>query len=67
MQKKILKTLIPKRKILIKYDKSKPNGTPRKVMDISLAKRYGWKPIHKFEESIYKTYKNYLKEERFSK
>ena len=27
----------------IKYDKSKPNGTPRKILDTSLAKKYGWK------------------------
>ncbi len=29
--------------IKIKFDKSKPNGTPRKILDTSLAKKYGWK------------------------
>ncbi len=58
----ILKTIIPNRKIQIIFDKSKPNGTPRKVMDISLAKKYGWKPICKIQDSILKTYKSFLKE-----
>ena len=58
----ILKTIIPKKKIQIIFDKSKPNGTPRKVMDISLAKKYGWKPICKIQDSILKTYKSFLKE-----
>ena len=31
----------------IKYDKSKPDGTPRKLMDNSLAKRLGWKPKYR--------------------
>ena len=31
-------------KIKIKYDKTKPNGTPRKLLDSSLALKYGWKP-----------------------
>ena len=32
-----------KTKIKIKYDKRKPNGTPRKLLDSSLAQKYGWK------------------------
>ena len=44
------------------FDKSKPNGTPKKVLDISLAKKYGWKPLNKLENSILKTYKSFLKE-----
>ncbi len=57
--KKILKILIPDKKIFIKYDKSKPNGTLRKVLDISLAKKYGWKAKTNFENSILETYKAY--------
>ena len=26
----------------IKYDKRKPDGMPKKCLDISLAKKYGW-------------------------
>jgi GDP-L-fucose synthase len=32
-------------KIKIKYDKNKPNGTPRKILDSTLALKYGWKPV----------------------
>ncbi len=56
----ILKTIIPNRKIKIKYDLTKPNGTPRKVLNVSLAKKYGWKAKFKFEDSIFLTYQNYL-------
>ena len=59
--KQILKTLIPDRKILIKYDKTKPNGTPRKVLDISLAKKYGWKAKSNFKKSILETYSSFKK------
>ena len=30
-------------KLKIKFDKKKPNGTPRKKLDSTLAKKYGWK------------------------
>ena len=56
----ILNQIIPKNKIKIKYDLSKPNGTPRKVLDIKLANKYGWKPKTKLDEAITKTYKNFL-------
>ena len=56
----ILSQIIPKNKIKIKYDLSKPNGTPRKVLDIKLANKYGWKPKTKLDEAITKTYKNFL-------
>ena len=59
--KQILKTLIPEREIIIKYDKSKPNGTPRKVLDISLAKKYGWKAKSNFQSSILETYNSFKK------
>ena len=35
----LAKIIIPNKKILFYFDKSKPNGTPRKVMDVSLAKK----------------------------
>ena len=58
--KLFLKILLPNKRIKIIYDKTKPNGTPRKVMDISLAKKYGWKPKTKIENAILKTYENYV-------
>ena len=36
----------------IKFDKTKPDGMPKKCLDISLAKKYGWKPKVKLEEVI---------------
>ena len=56
----IVKNILPKKKIFIKYDKSKPNGTPRKVLDVSLAKKYGWKAKNDLNKSILKTYNSYL-------
>ena len=54
--------IILNKSIKIKYDKSKPNGVKRKVLDISLAKNYGWKPKIDLKNSIIKTYNSYLKE-----
>ncbi|MDC0601295.1 GDP-L-fucose synthase [Candidatus Pelagibacter sp.] len=56
----ILDLILPNKKIKIKYDKSKPNGTPRKVMDVSLAKKYGWKSKTDLKDAIKMTYNDYL-------
>ena len=45
----------------IKYDKTKPNGTPRKLLDSSLARKYGWKHKTSFEKGISIVIDNYLK------
>ena len=58
----ILKLNMPNKKIVIKYDKSKPNGTPRKVLDVSLAKKYGWHSSMNLKDAIIKTHNSYLKE-----
>ena len=57
--KRYLKILLPNKKIKIKYDLTKPNGTPRKVLDISLAKKYGWRPKSDLNEGIIATYKDF--------
>ncbi len=47
-------------KIKIKYDKNKPNGTPRKILDSTLALKYGWKPVTSLDtgfESVAKSLK----------
>ena len=54
-----LKTLIPEKKIQIKFDKSKPNGIKRKVLDTSLAKRYGWTAKNEIKKAIIDTYINF--------
>ena len=51
----------------IKFEKKKPNGTPRKKLDLSLAKRYGWKSKYKLDEGFDLTYTNYLKELNLNK
>ncbi len=56
----ILKIILPKKKIKIVYDLSKPNGMPRKLLDVSLAKKYGWKTKTEFSDAIKLTYKNFL-------
>ena len=58
----LAKVILPNKKIKIKFDRSKPNGTPRKVLDISLAKKYGWKPESNLKQSILETYEFFLKE-----
>ena len=56
--KRLLKILNVKAKI--KYDRSKPDGTKRKLLDISVAKKYGWYPKTDFEDAILETYRNFL-------
>ena len=60
----ILSSIIPDKKIKIKYDKSKPNGTPRKVMNVSLAKKYGWTSKINLKEAISLTYNDYLSKKK---
>ena len=48
-------------RIKIKYDKSKPNGTPRKVVSTVLAKSYGWKSKTDLETGFDLTYDDFLK------
>jgi GDP-L-fucose synthase len=40
----------------IKYDLSKPDGTPRKLLDVSRMKSLGWKPKISLEEGIKRVY-----------
>ena len=56
-----LSIIAPNKKITIKYDYSKPNGTPRKILDISLASKYGWIANHNLRAQILQTYQSYLK------
>lgn len=44
----------------IKWDASKPNGTPRKLLDISKSKQLGWKYITEIEDGIKLSYKDFL-------
>jgi len=44
----------------IVWDTSKPEGTPRKLLDVSKIKSLGWQPKISLEEGIRKTYEWYL-------
>ena len=57
----LLKIINPGKKIKILFDRTKPNGTPRKVLNINLAKKYGWKAKTNIEEAIKITYRDYLR------
>ena len=59
--KLISNVILKKKNINIKYDRSKPNGTPRKVMDVSIAKKYGWKATTNLTDAINITYKDFKK------
>jgi GDP-L-fucose synthase len=45
----------------ITFDSSKPNGTPRKLLDVSQLEDMGWKYKVNIQEGIKKTYEWYLK------
>jgi GDP-L-fucose synthase len=45
----------------ISWDTSKPNGTPRKLMDSSRLAALGWKPLIGLEEGIALAYADFLK------
>ena len=45
----------------IKLDKSKPNRTQRKKLDLTLASKYKWRPKTNLSKGIQKTYESFLK------
>ena len=44
----------------IRWDSSKPNGTPRKLLDVSKATKLGWTYHTELEEGIRLTYEDFL-------
>lgn len=46
----------------IEWDTSKPNGTMRKVMDVSKIKELGWEPKIRLREGIENAYECFIKE-----
>ena len=45
----------------IVFDKNKPNGTFKKLLDSSLAKKYGWQHLTEFDKGISIAINDYLK------
>ncbi len=56
--KKILKVVQVKAKL--KFDKNKPNGTPQKLLDVTEARKYGWKSKTTLEDGLLKAYKSFI-------
>jgi len=58
------KFLMKKFKVKLKiiYDRSKPDGMPKKCLDITRAKKYGWKPKNNFDKAFKITYEQFLKD-----
>ena len=48
-------------KLKITYDKNKSDGMPKKCLDISLAKKYGWKPTNSLDKGFDQTFRDFLK------
>ena len=42
------------------FDHSKPDGTPRKLMDVTKISKLGWKSSTKLNEGLSRSYQNYL-------
>jgi GDP-L-fucose synthase len=40
----------------LKFDATKPDGTPRKLLDISKIESLGWKPTIPLREGVARTY-----------
>ena len=47
----------------IEYDSSKPDGTPRKLVDVSRLFSLGWRPTVSLEEGLSRTYEWFLENE----
>jgi GDP-L-fucose synthase len=45
----------------IEWDSSKPDGTPRKLLDVSRIKSLGWEPMFTLKQGIESTFQSYLK------
>lgn len=47
----------------IVFDTNKPDGTPRKLLDVSQLFNTGWRPKIELEEGLRRTYRDFLKEQ----
>ena len=49
-----------KLKLKVRYNLSKPDGVYRKVLDVSKAKKYGWKAKVSLDKGFEITYKSFI-------
>jgi len=47
----------------LRFDTSKPDGTPRKVLDVSRLRDLGWSPAHDLDSGIRSTYEWFLEQQ----
>ncbi len=52
-------------RLKIKFDKSKPNGTPKKLLDISIAKSYGWRAKFGLKQGFKITLKDFIDKKKY--
>jgi GDP-L-fucose synthase len=45
----------------IKFDVSKPEGTPQKLLDVSVIQRLGWNAQTDLEDGLLKTYNRFIR------
>ena len=56
------KFIMKKLKVNLKivFEKDKPNGTPRKILDTKIARNYGWKSKINLDKGFERTFKDFL-------
>jgi GDP-L-fucose synthase len=47
----------------LKFDTSKPDGTPRKVLDVGRLRNLGWSPSYDLDRGIRTTYEWFLQQQ----
>ena len=60
--KMLMKNMNVQLKII--HDRTKPNGMPRKCLDISLAKKYGWRPKNDFAKGFKLTFDDFINKKK---
>ena len=48
----------------LSFDESKPDGTPRKLLDVSVTREMGWQPKTSLEDGLNQTYRWYVEHYR---
>ena len=60
---KIISIIVGYKEEMIAWDTTKPNGTPRKVLNVDKIKALGWSPKIGIRQGIYETYEWYKEHE----
>ena len=60
---KIISIIVGYKEEMIAWDTTKPNGTPRKVLNVDKIKSLGWSPKIGIRQGIYETYQWYKNEQ----